>query len=164
MGMTISEKILARASGRTSCSPGEIVEAKVDVVMLHDVGTTGIQDPLRQLGVEKIPDSVEVVIIPDHFAPAATIKAAENLKLTRKFAKKHGIKSYYELGRGGICHQVMAEKGHVKPGQVIVGPDSHTTMYGAFGDFAVGLALPTRPLPSVSEGSGSRCPIRSRSS
>src|SRR5208337_3970106 len=141
MAMTLTEKILARASGKGSCAPGEIVDARVDVVMLHDVGTTGIQDPLSRLGVEKIPDSVEVVIIPDHFAPAPTVKAAENLKLTREFARKHHIGSYYELGRGGICHQVMAEKGHVLPGQVIVGPDSHTTTYGAFGAFAVGLGV-----------------------
>lgn len=141
MAMTLTEKILARASGKGSCTPGEIVDARVDVVMLHDVGTAGIQDPLSRLGVEEIPDSVEVVIIPDHFAPAPTVKAAENLKLTREFARKHHIKGYYELGRGGICHQVMAEKGHVLPGQVIVGPDSHTTTYGAFGAFAVGLGV-----------------------
>jgi 3-isopropylmalate/(R)-2-methylmalate dehydratase large subunit len=141
MGMTITEKILARASGQKSCAAGEIVEANIDVVMLHDIGTPGIQNPLKQLGVEKLPSSVEVVIIPDHFVPAPTVKAAENLKLTREFAKKHNIKSYYELGRGGICHQVMAEKGHVKPGQVIVGPDSHTTTYGAFGAYATGLGV-----------------------
>jgi 3-isopropylmalate/(R)-2-methylmalate dehydratase large subunit len=141
MGMTITEKILARASGQKSCAAGEIVEANIDVVMLHDIGTPGIQNPLKELGVEKLPSTVEVVIIPDHFVPAPTVKAAENLKLTREFAKKHNIKSYYELGRGGICHQVMAEKGHVKPGQVIVGPDSHTTTYGAFGAYATGLGV-----------------------
>ena len=141
MGMTITEKILARASGQRSSAAGEIVEASIDVVMLHDIGTPGIQNPLKELGVEKLPSSVEVVIIPDHFVPAPTVKAAENLKLTREFAKKHNIKSYYELGRGGICHQVMPEKGHVKPGQVIVGPDSHTTTYGAFGAYATGLGV-----------------------
>lgn len=141
MGMNITEKILARASGQKSCAPGEIVEAKIDVVMLHDIGTPGIQNPLKELGIEKLPSSVEVVMIPDHFVPAPTVKAAENLKLTREFAKKHQIKSYYEIGRGGICHQVMAEKGHVKPGKVIIGPDSHTTTYGAFGAFATGMGV-----------------------
>jgi len=141
MGMTITEKILARASGQKACAPGEIVEAGIDVVMLHDIGTPGIQTPLKELGVEKLPSSVEVVMIPDHFVPAPTVKAAENLKLTREFAKKHRIESYYEIGRGGICHQVMAEKGHVKPGQVIVAPDSHTTTYGAFGAYATGLGV-----------------------
>ena len=80
-------------------------------------------------------------MIPDHFVPAPTVKAAENLKLTREFAKKHQIKNYYEIGRGGICHQIMPEKGHVKPGQVIVAPDSHTTTYGAFGAYATGLGV-----------------------
>ena len=141
MGMTLTEKILAQASGKASCKPGEIVEAKIDVVMLHDIGTPGIQAPLKELNVQKLPSTVEVVMIPDHFIPAPTVKAAENLKLTREFAKKHQIKNYYEIGRGGICHQVMAEKGHVKPGQVIVGPDSHTTTYGAFGAFATGLGV-----------------------
>jgi len=141
MGMNMTEKILARSSGKSVCRPGEIVEANVDVVMLHDVGTPGIQNPLKELGIEELPPSVDVVIIPDHFSPAPTVKGAENLKLTREFARKHRIKNYYELGRGGICHQVMAEKGHVKPGHVIVGPDSHTTTYGAFGAFATGLGV-----------------------
>ena len=141
MGMTITEKILARASSKGQVYPGEIVEAKIDVVMLHDIGTPGIQRPLKELGIEKLPKQVEVVIIPDHFVPAPTAKAADNLKLTREFAKKHGIKSYYEVGRGGICHQVMPEKGHVRPGEVIIGPDSHTTTYGAFGAFAEGLGV-----------------------
>jgi 3-isopropylmalate/(R)-2-methylmalate dehydratase large subunit len=141
MGMNLTEKILARSSGKPVCHPGEILEAKIDVVMLHDVGTPGIQSPLKELGIKKLPPSVEVAIIPDHFSPAPTVKAAENLKVTRDFARKHRIKNYYELGRGGICHQVMAEKGHIKPGQVIVGPDSHTTTYGAFGAFATGLGV-----------------------
>ena len=141
MGMTITEKILARASGQSSCVPGDLVEANVDVAMLHDIGTPGIQSPLKELGITSLPPSVEVVIIPDHFVPAPTAKAADNLKLTREFARKHHVESYYEVGRGGICHQVMAEKGHIRPGEVIIAPDSHTTTYGAFGAFAVGLGV-----------------------
>ena len=141
MGMTITEKILARAAGKSSCAPGEIVEANVDVAMLHDIGTPGIQSPLKELGITTLPPSVEVVVIPDHFVPAPTAKAADNLKLTREFARKHQVASYYEVGRGGICHQVMAEKGHIRPGEVIIAPDSHTTTYGAFGAFAVGLGV-----------------------
>lgn len=141
MGMTITEKILSIASEKKSCMPGDTVEARIDVVMLHDIGTPGIQNPLQDLGIKKIPSWVEIVIIPDHFVPALTIKAAENLKLTKEFAKRHKIKNYYEIGRGGICHQVMPEKGHVKPSQVIVGPDSHITTYGAFGAYATGLGV-----------------------
>jgi 3-isopropylmalate/(R)-2-methylmalate dehydratase large subunit len=139
--MNITEKILARASGRQSCAPGEIVEASIDVAMLHDIGTPGIQRPLKELGIEKLPSSVDVVIIPDHFVPAPTTQAADNLKLTRDFARKHHVEHYYEVGRGGICHQVMAEKGHIRPGIVMIAPDSHTTTYGAFGAFAVGLGV-----------------------
>jgi len=141
MGMNITEKILARASGKSYCAPGEIIEASIDVAMLHDIGTPGIQSPLKELGITTLPPSVEVVIILDHFVPAPTAKAADNLKLTREFARKHHIESYYEVGRGGICHQVMAEKGHIRPGEVIIAPDSHTTTYGAFGAFAVGLGV-----------------------
>lgn len=141
MGMTVTEKILSSSSGKKTCKPGDIIETRIDVVMLHDIGTPGIQNPLHELGVERLPSWVKVVIILDHFVPAPTVKSAENLKLTKEFAKKHKIKSYYEIGRAGICHQIMPEKGHVKPGQVIVGPDSHITTYGAFGAYATGLGV-----------------------
>lgn len=141
MGMTITEKILSKASEKKLCKPGEIVEARIDVIMLHDIGTPGIQSPLNELGIREIPPWVEVVVIPDHFVPAPTVKAAENLRLTKRFVKRFKIKNYYEIGRGGICHQIMAENGHVKPGQVIVGPDSHITTYGAFGAYATGLGV-----------------------
>lgn len=141
MGLTMAEKILARKSGRGEVSPGEIVEARVDVVMLHDVGTPGVQRPLRELGAEEIAPGVRCVIIPDHFVPAPTVQAAENLKLTREFARRMKLEHYYELGRGGICHQVMVEKGHVRPGDLIVAPDSHATTYGACGAFGTGLGV-----------------------
>lgn len=139
--MTIVEKILARHAGLERVVPGQIVEASVDVVMLHDVGTPGIQRPFKELGTGKIADNVECVIIPDHFVPAPTVQAAENLKITREFAQRMGVKHYYELGRGGICHQVMVEKGHALPGQIIVAPDSHATTYGACGALGTGLGV-----------------------
>ncbi len=141
MPLTLAEQILARASGKTAVSPGDIVEARVDVVMLHDVGAVGIQQPLKELGLPAIAPGVECVIVPDHFAPAPTVQAAENLKTTREFAHRCPQATYYELGRGGICHQVMVEKGHVKPWQVIVAPDAHATMYGACGAFGTGLGV-----------------------
>lgn len=141
MGMTIAEKILAKNAGLDLVVPGQIVEARVDVVMLHDVGTPGIQRPFQQLGTGKIADNVECVIVPDHFVPAPTIQAAENLKLTREWAKEMGVAHYYELGRGGICHQIMIEQGHCLPGQIIVAPDSHATTYGACGALGTGLGV-----------------------
>jgi 3-isopropylmalate/(R)-2-methylmalate dehydratase large subunit len=141
MGMTLIEKILAGHSGHQTVKPGQIVEATVDTVMLHDVGTPGIQGPLAQLGLDRISDTVKCVIVPDHFVPAPTVQAAQNLKKTREFARKMGIQSYYEQGRGGICHQVMVEKGHVRPGQIIVAPDSHATTYGALGALGTGFGV-----------------------
>ncbi len=141
MGMTMAEKILAQKSRKEKVEPGEIVEAKVDTVMLHDIGTPGIQTPFNAMGVSGIPEHVECVIIPDHFIPAPTVNAANNLKITRDFARNMEVDAYYEIGRGGICHAVMVEKGHVGSGKVIVGPDSHTTTYGACGSFATGFGV-----------------------
>lgn len=141
MGMTIAEKILANKSGLNEVKPGDIVEARVDTIMLHDIGTPGIKRPFEAMNVQSIPSSVECVIIPDHFIPAPTVDAANNLKLTREFAKKMNVTAYYEIGRGGICHAVMVEKGHVQPGKIIIGPDSHTTTYGACGAFGTGFGV-----------------------
>jgi len=141
MGMTIVEKILAKNSGSQSIVPGDIVDARVDVVMLHDIGTPGIQRPLKGLGLDGPSPDVECVIIPDHFVPAPHVQAADNLKLTREFSKRVKNGAYYEIGRGGVCHQVMCERGHVKPGQIIVAPDSHATTYGALGALGTGFGV-----------------------
>jgi len=141
MGMTIVEKILAKNSALEKVSPGDIIEAKVDTVMLHDIGTPGIQRPLKELGLERIADGVECVIIPDHFVPAPTVQAAENLKITKNFAVSMGVDNFYDIGRGGVCHQVMVEKGHARPGQIIVAPDSHATTYGACGALGTGFGV-----------------------
>jgi 3-isopropylmalate/(R)-2-methylmalate dehydratase large subunit len=141
MGMTIVEKILARNSSQEIVCPGQIVEARVDVVMLHDIGTPGIQRPFRELGTGKIASHVRCVIVPDHYVPAPTVQAAENLKLTREWAETMGVEYYYEPGRGGISHQIMIEQGHCLPGQIIVAPDSHATTYGACGALGTGLGV-----------------------
>lgn len=141
MGMTLAEKILAHNCGKKTVSPGEIVEATIDVAMLHDVGTPGVQEPLKALGAGAVPSTLDVVIIQDHFVPAPTVKAAENIKLTKEYSERMGIENYYGVGRGGICHQVMPEKGHVRPGEIIIGTDSHTTTYGAFGALGTGVGV-----------------------
>ncbi len=141
MGMTMIEKILAKHAGRERVAPGEIVEARIDTVMLHDVGTPGVQRPLKELGAKKIADNVDCVIIPDHYVPAPTVQAAENLKLTKDFARKMGVRHFYDVGRGGICHSIMVEKGHALPGQIIVAPDAHATTYGACGALGTGLGV-----------------------
>jgi len=137
--MNIIEKILANASGKQEVSPGEIVEAKIDVAMTHDLtGPLAIKS-FNEIGAKKVWDSNKVVIIIDHLVPASSVISAELHKTVRNFAEEQHIENFYDVGRGGVCHQVMPEKGHVRPGEVIVGSDSHTCTYGAFGAFATGI-------------------------
>ena len=136
--MNISEKLLAKASGKDLVHPSEIVDANVDVVMVHDLTGPLAVEAFTKIGVDKVWDNKKIVIILDHQVPAESVKAAELHKMMRKFAKEQGI-VLYDVGKGGICHQVMPEKGHVIPGNLIVGADSHTCTYGAFGAFATGI-------------------------
>jgi 3-isopropylmalate/(R)-2-methylmalate dehydratase large subunit len=137
--MNIIEKILANASGKQNVSPGEIVEANIDAAMTHDLtGPLAIKS-FREIGAKKVWDSNKVVIILDHLVPASSVISAGLHKTLRNFAEEQHIENFYDVGRGGVCHQVMPEKGHVRPGEVIVGSDSHTCTYGAFGAFATGI-------------------------
>ena len=136
--MNITEKILAKASGKQAVHPGEIIDANVDVVMVHDLTGPLAVESFKKIGVPKVWDNKKVVVILDHQVPAESVKAAELHKTMRQFAKEQNL-PFYDVGRGGICHQVMPEKGHVVPGTVIVGADSHTCTYGAFGAFATGI-------------------------
>jgi 3-isopropylmalate/(R)-2-methylmalate dehydratase large subunit len=137
--MNIIEKILANASGKREVSPGEIIEANIDAAMIHDLtGPLAIKS-FREIGAKKVWDSNKVVIILDHLVPASSIISANLHRIVRNFAEEQNIKNFYDVGRGGVCHQVMPEKGHVRPGEVIVGADSHTCTYGAFGAFATGI-------------------------
>jgi len=136
--MNISEKILAKASGKAAVHSGEIVDANVDVIMVHDLTGPLAIEAFKKIGVSKVWDNKKVVIILDHQIPAESVKMAELHKMLRKFAKEQSIR-IYDVGEGGICHQVMPEKGHVWPGSLIVGADSHTCTYGAFGSFSTGI-------------------------
>lgn len=136
--MNISDKILARASGKDMVYPGEIVEANVDMIMVHDLTGPLAVEAFRKIGVKQVWDNRKIITILDHQVPANSIKAAELHKIMREFAKEQKIK-LYDVGKGGICHQVMPEKGHVLPEAVILGTDSHTCTYGAFGAFATGI-------------------------
>lgn len=138
MGMTISEKILARASGIAAVAPGDIVWAKVDRAMMDDIlgPRVEIAEKLQMLG-KKIWAPEKVTVISDHYTPPANAKQAEIVKFTREWAQAQGIEHYYEFA--GPCHQVMVEKGRVRPGDVAIGTDSHTCMYGALGAFSTGV-------------------------
>jgi len=139
MGMSLAQKILARASGKTEVRPGEYVTANVDLAMAHDaIGV--VINILNEAGIKKIWDPDKVVSILDHLTPAPTVQAAEAHKMVENAVKAFNIRHFYGQW-AGICHQVLPEKGWVLPGQLIVGTDSHTTTYGAFGAAGTGLGF-----------------------
>ncbi|MDH5658084.1 MAG: 3-isopropylmalate dehydratase large subunit [Nitrosopumilus sp.] len=144
--MNIVEKILARSSGKSKVSPDDVVFAKVDKVMMHDVSGPGVIkvfDKLKKQGisVDKLWDSKKVWVAEDHFVPSAEKISAENIAKLSKFTKQYGIDKHFKYGMGqyGICHTISHEEAMVMPGDVYVGGDSHTNTTGALGAFACGL-------------------------
>ena len=137
MGQTFVEKVLARKAGLDSVVPGQIITVRPDKLLTHD-NTAAISKQFHKIGVEKMADPDISVIILDHVTPAANETYATNHKTTRQFVAEQGITAFYDIGEG-ICHQVLPEKGHAWPGAVIVGSDSHTPTYGAFGAFSAGI-------------------------
>lgn len=137
MGQSFTQKILARGAGKSSVAISEIVDVTPDVVMSHD-NTAAISATFKRMGVSRLDDPKRHVIVLDHCVPAASEKYAQNHKTIREFVAEQGIENFYDIHRG-ICHQVLPEQGHVRPGALIVGSDSHTTTYGALGAFAAGI-------------------------
>ncbi|TLY07275.1 MAG: 3-isopropylmalate dehydratase large subunit [Thaumarchaeota archaeon] len=144
--MNITEKILARASGKSKVSPGDVVFVNVDKVMVHDVsgpGVIAVFEKLRKSGmkIEKLWDPDKVWVAEDHFVPAADKISAQNVVLLTNFTKQFGITKHFKYGMGqyGICHTLSHEEAMVLPGEVYVGGDSHTNTTGALGAFAAGL-------------------------
>jgi len=131
MGMTMAEKILARASGRTKVAPGEIVMGKIDRLMIIGEIWPEILSLLTKLGADRLWNPDRVVVVHEHMAPPANVSIADAFVKSRQAVEKFGIKNFYEMGRSGICHQLFVEKGFALPGQLVVGTDSHTTTYGA---------------------------------
>jgi 3-isopropylmalate/(R)-2-methylmalate dehydratase large subunit len=138
MGMTLAEKILAAHSGKKAVSPGDLINVKVDLVMCNDITAPIAIEQYRKLGVADVFDRQRVVFVPSHFVPARDIATAAQCKVMRDFAKEMGI-VYYEVGEAGIEHILLPWKGHVVPGDVYVGADSHTPTCGALGAFACGM-------------------------
>lgn len=139
MGMTIAEKILAAHSNKKEVTPGEIINANLDIVLANDITAPIAIKEFEKLGVNDVFDKEKIALIPDHFTPQKDIKAAEQCKLLREFALKYKIKYYYEVGRVGIEHALLPEEGIVLPGDLVIGADSHTCTYGALGAFATGV-------------------------
>jgi len=144
MGMTLTEKILAKHAGKRHVSPGDNVWVDVDVLMTHDVcGPGTIEIFKREFGAgAKVWDREKVVIIPDHYVFTQDPYAKRNIDILREFALEQGIKYFYDVGSPnykGVCHVALAEEGHTRPGEVLFGTDSHTCTAGAFGEFATGI-------------------------
>ncbi len=136
--MNVIEKILAKASDRRDVNPGEIIEANIDKVMANDITAPLAVKAFKEMGGKKVWDKERIILVLDHLVPANRDRSAELHVLLRKFVREQKIKHFYDVGRGGVCHQIMMEN-HVKPGEVIVGGDSHTCTYGAIGSFATGI-------------------------
>ena len=135
---TMSEKILAKASGTEKVEAGDIIISNIDVAMVHDLtGPLSVQS-FEKIGGKKVWDPSKIVIPFDHQIPADSIDSANNHILMREFVKKQNIKHFYDVNVG-VCHQILPELGHVVPGEVIVGADSHTCTHGALGAFATGI-------------------------
>ena len=145
MGMTVVEKILARASGRDAVRAGDVVEPAVDLAMSHENAALVLNqfhEVFKGTGLEpRIWDPSRIAIIFDHRVPAESPKTASNHKKVREFIARHGITRFHDVrgDEGGICHQILPENGYVRPGAVVVGTDSHTTSHGALNAFAFGI-------------------------
>ena len=139
MGMTITEKILAKHAELKEVQPGMLINAKVDIAMGHDVTAPIAIAEFKKAGGHKVFDRNKVVIVPDHFTPNKDIPSAQNSKILRDFAREHKLSHYYEGGQIGVCHALLPEQGIVVPGDLVIGADSHTCTYGALGAFATGV-------------------------
>ena len=139
MGMTITEKILAAHASKNEVHPGELITCKVDVALANDITAPIAIKEFERIGAKDVWDKNKIALVPDHFTPAKDIKAAEQVKMMRKFARKYKIKHFWEEGRVGIEHALLPEQGVVVPGDVIIGADSHTCTYGAIGAFSTGV-------------------------
>jgi 3-isopropylmalate/(R)-2-methylmalate dehydratase large subunit len=137
--MTITEKILAFHAKKKEVSPGDLVDARVDLALGNDITAPLAIQAFEEMGAKKVFNRDRVVLVPDHFTPAKDIPSAEQCKVLRDFAKAHRLTHYFEFGECGIEHALLPEKGLVLPGDVVIGADSHTCTYGAVGAFSTGV-------------------------
>ncbi|MCR3758067.1 3-isopropylmalate dehydratase large subunit [Clostridium felsineum] len=137
--MTMTQKILANHAGLDYVEAGQLITAKLDLVLGNDVTTPVAIKAFKNMGVDKVFNKKKVAIVPDHFTPNKDIKSAEHCKMIRQFARSKEIENYFEIGEMGIEHALIPEKGLAVPGDVIIGADSHTCTYGALGVFSTGV-------------------------
>jgi len=139
MGMTVTEKILAAHSGKKNIEPGELINARLDLVLGNDITAPVAIKEFEKIGASQVFDQEKIALVPDHFTPNKDIKSAEQAKMLRDFARKYQIAHYFEVGEMGVEHCLLPEKGLVLPGDLVVGADSHTCTYGALGAFSTGV-------------------------
>jgi 3-isopropylmalate/(R)-2-methylmalate dehydratase large subunit len=139
IGATVTEKILARHAGRERVEPGELVTCKVDLLMANDITAPLAIDAFRRTGATRIFDPARLAIVLSHFAPARDVRSAVQCAVARAFAKEHALPLFFDEGRGGIEHALLPDLGLIRPGQLILGADSHSCTYGALGAFATGV-------------------------
>ena len=139
MGQTITQKILAAHSDRSEVAPGEIIDVRVDRILVNELSAMVAIKEFKRAGLTQILHPERVIVVPDHFMPAKDLRAAEVGKEVRAFVKEHKIEHYFEIGDMGIEHLVVPEHGLVVPGDTMIGGDSHTCTHGAFGAFATGV-------------------------
>ncbi|MDH4028369.1 MAG: 3-isopropylmalate dehydratase large subunit [Nitrospirota bacterium] len=137
--MTITEKILAAHAGKEKVSAGELINAKVDLILANDITAPISITEFKKTGAKSVFNKERVALIPDHFAPQKDIKAAEQCKMLRDFSREHDLSLYFEVGRMGVEHALLPEQGIVVPGDLVIGADSHTCTYGGLGAFATGV-------------------------
>ena len=139
MAMTMSQKILAAHAGLTEVTAGQLIEAKLDLVLANDItGPVAIKE-FKKAGATKVADGAKVALVMDHFAPNKDIKSARQCKLCREFAAEQNIENFFDVGEMGIEHALLPEKGLVGAGDLVIGADSHTCTYGALGAFSTGV-------------------------
>ena len=139
MGMTMTQKILAKHAGMESVRAGQLIQAKLDLVLGNDITTPVAINEFEAAGFDKVFDKSKIAMVMDHFAPNKDIKAATQCKQCRMFAKRFDIDNYFDVGAMGIEHALLPEKGLVAPGEAVIGADSHTCTYGALGAFSTGV-------------------------
>ncbi len=139
MGMTMTQKILAAHAGLPEVSAGQLIEARLDLVLGNDITSPVAIHEMDKMTVDGVFDKDKIALVPDHFVPNKDIKSAEHCKCVREFAAKHDITNYFEVGEMGIEHALLPEKGLTVAGDVIIGADSHTCTYGALGAFSTGV-------------------------
>ena len=139
MGMTMTQKILARHAGLDSVRPGQLIQAKLDLVLGNDITTPVAINEFEAAGFDKVFDKSRIALVMDHFTPNKDIKAATQCKQCRTFARKFDIDHWYDVGTMGIEHALLPEQGLVAPGEAVIGADSHTCTYGALGAFSTGV-------------------------